>query len=103
MSPGCSSVASAPHSQLILSRVSPTASLTSLASDQPSGSPGSYQARARQVSPYNYSGADTVSWACRQGSAVSASQENLGKIDTRSEVHIIHHPQEHVFSFFYFF
>ena len=102
LSPGCSSVASAPHSQLIMARVSPASSLTSLASDQPGGSPGSYQARARQVSPYNYSGADTVSWACRQVSAVSASQESL-KLDTRSEVHIIHLLQEHVFSFFFLF
>ena len=95
LSPGGSSVASAPHTQLILgSRVSPASSLVSLNSDlsgavmAASGSPGSYQARARQVSPYNYSGADTVSWACRAGGAVSASVENINKLDTRSEVHI---------------
>ena len=93
LSPGGSSVAS---TQLILgSRVSPASSLVSLNSDlsgavmAASGSPGSYQARARQVSPYNYSGADTVSWACRAGGAVSASVENINKLDTRSEVHII--------------
>ena len=93
MSPGGSSVASSSQSQLILvSRVSPASSLVSLNSDlssammAPSGSPGSYQARPRQVSPYNYSGSDTVSWACRQ--ATSASVENINKLDTRSEVHI---------------
>ena len=71
----------------------------------PSGSPGSYQARPRQVSPYNYSGSDTVSWACRQ--ANSASVENINKLDTRSEVYIsiiiINVRNQCFFFFFYFF
>ena len=109
MSPGGSSVASAPQSQLILGwRVSPASSLVSINSDlssammAPGGSPGgSYQARPRQVSPYNYSGADTVSWACRQ--ATSASVENINNLDSRSEVHsiIITVRNQCFFSFFF--
>ena len=109
LSPGGSSVASAPQSQLILGwRVSPASSLVSINSDlssammAPGGSPGgSYQARPRQVSPYNYSGADTVSWACRQ--ATSASVENINNLDSRSEVHsiIITVRNQCFFSFFF--
>ena len=87
MSPGGSSVASAPLSQMILdSRVSPAASLVSITSELSAGSykPRDTQASERAVSPYNYTGADTVSWACR---GVSVSVENVNKLDTRSEVH----------------
>ena len=96
LSPGCSSVSSAP--KLILgSRVSPATSLVSVTSDLSGAmmppSPGSYQARPREkeVSPYNFTGTDTVSWACRQtsGGGVSASVENISKLDTRSEVEIL--------------